>query len=406
MRFTTILSALSAVAAAVASNVIVADSSNFDDIVLNSGKSSFVKFYAEWCSHCQQMVPAWEHLAESYAKNDNVQIVEIDADKSKDIGKRYNIQGYPTLKLFCADALSDPVDYIGEREVEFFSNFLQNQIGAEGQKVKKPSKVVQIHDGNIEKFVENKNKAALILFTKEKDCEECDKAKDIFDELSHAFHKELDKVVIAEAQKNGDEPTDWIRELYHISEYPSMVFVEKGDINKFIVVQGFEVNGLIQFVNERIGTKRAVDGFLDPNAGIIPAMIEPLKKFIGMNIIDRREYVSDFIEELKKVDDNIYKNEIKYYALLVNQFIAGRNQYVDEELARLEKEIADKSIDVPGKDIINMKINLLKFVQTLVTPETYKDSEQILAERAELEANATDSNDETTTKDSLAKDEL
>lgn len=406
MRFTTILSALSVAASAVASHVVVADSSNFDDIVLNSGKTSFVKFYAEWCSHCQHMVPAWEQLAESYANNNAVQIVEIDADKSKDIGRRYNIQGYPTLKLFRADALSDPVDYIGEREVEFFSNFLRNQIGVDGKKVDKPSKVVQIHDGNIEKLVENKNRAALIIFTNEKNCEDCDSAKEVFNELSHAFHKELDKIVIAEAKKNGDEPTDWIRELYHITEFPSMVYVDKGDINNFMVVQGFEVNGLIQFVNEKIGTKRAVDGFLDPNAGIIPSMIEPLKKFIGMNIVDRREYVSDFIEELKKVDDNIYKNEIKYYALLVNQFIAGRNEYVEEELVRLEKEIADKTIDVPGKDVINMKINLLKFVNTLVTPETYKDMDEVLAEKEEQKANASASNTEATPEESLAKDEL
>lgn len=402
MRFTTILSAVAAATSALASNVVVVDSSNFDEIVLNSGKTSFVKFYAEWCSHCQKMVPEWERLAESYSNQDDIQIVEIDADKSKDIGKRYNIQGYPTLKLFRADSLSDPVDYSGEREWEFFSNFLVNHLGVEGKKVGKPSKVVQIHDGNIEKLIENKSRAALILFTKEKECDECDNAKEIFNELSHAFHKELDKVIIAEAQKNGDEPTDWIRDIYHITEYPAVVFVEKGDINQFIVVQGLELQSLIDFVNQKIGTKRAVDGYLDPNAGIIPSMIAPLSKFVGMNIVDRREYVSEFIEELKKVDDDIFRNEIKYYALLVNQFIAGRTEYVEAELTRLEAEIADKTIDVPGKDIINMKINLLKFINTLVTPETYKDAQDVMAERAGQEGQAT----EAASTQSISKDEL
>ncbi|KGK34372.1 hypothetical protein JL09_g6481, partial [Pichia kudriavzevii] len=51
MKFYSAFSLLSLAVSALANHVIIADESNFDDIVLNSDKTSFVKFYADWCSH-------------------------------------------------------------------------------------------------------------------------------------------------------------------------------------------------------------------------------------------------------------------------------------------------------------------------------------------------------------------
>lgn len=383
MRFSFALSLLS-LSAAWASNIIVVNDENFDDVVLNSDKTSFVKFFADWCTHCKQMVLEWEKLADSYADVEDVQIVEIDSDKSRTIGKRYNIASYPTLKLFRADALSDPVDFDGKREYEYFANFLLNQVGAKGKKVGPPSKVAQVHDGNIEKLVENKDRYAMLLFTKERDCVECIDAKKAFDELSQAFHKELDKIIIGEVKKNGDEPTDWTRELFAISEYPAIIFVEKGDLQKYEVYGG-GISGpeLVKFVNNRLGTKRATNGLLDSQAGIIPEMEEALAKFIGSNIVDRRAYVTEFIENLKKIDDVLFKNEVKYYALIVNQFIAGNIEYVESELTKFEKKIADKTVDSVEKDLVNMKLNLLKHIQELTTPETYRDAKEVMKEKEE-----------------------
>lgn len=367
-----------------AGNVIVVDDDTFDDVVLNSDKTSFVKFYADWCGHCKKMLPEWEKLADSYADVDDVQIVKINSDISRSIGKRYNVDAYPSLKLFRADALSDPIDYTGQRDFDYLANFLSNSVGIKGKNIGKASKIVQVHDGNIEKFIENKGKSAILLFTTEKDCDDCIAKKKVFDELSQAFHKELDKIIIGEVQKNGDEPTDWIRELYGITEFPSIVFVDKDDVNNFEKYNGEQSSPeLISFVNNKIGTRRAANGLLDTQAGLIPDMEEALAKFIGINIVDRRAYVPEFIDLLKKVDDEFFKNEVKYYALIVNQFIAGNKEYVNTELAKFEKKLADKAVAPEEKDLVNMKVNLLKHINTLVTGETYKDAEDVMKEREE-----------------------
>jgi protein disulfide-isomerase A6 len=65
---------------------------------LDPTKDVLVKFFAPWCGHCQHLAPTWEELA---AKHDtNVVIAEVDADAHGALGSKFNVQGFPTIKLF------------------------------------------------------------------------------------------------------------------------------------------------------------------------------------------------------------------------------------------------------------------------------------------------------------------
>ena len=52
------------------------------------------------CGHCKQMAADYEKVAQSFATEDAVVVAKINSDKFKDFISKFDIGGYPTLKLF------------------------------------------------------------------------------------------------------------------------------------------------------------------------------------------------------------------------------------------------------------------------------------------------------------------
>lgn len=103
----------------------------------------FVDFYAGWCSHCRDLAPTWEKLAqlmtsvgESLGKNQHpddytdaefeeaqkvklpVAIAKIDCVENNDVcSQQENIRAYPTLRLFVDGVSYSGGDYHGHRTV-------------------------------------------------------------------------------------------------------------------------------------------------------------------------------------------------------------------------------------------------------------------------------------------------
>lgn len=81
-------------------------------------KPFFVVFYAPWCGYCKQVLPIWDQL-EKTIKHSN--IVKIDCVARPDICKKFDIQGYPTIKYFKNNEI---IEYRGPRKLESFVEFL------------------------------------------------------------------------------------------------------------------------------------------------------------------------------------------------------------------------------------------------------------------------------------------
>lgn len=138
---------------------------NFDNIVLKSGKPALVEFFAPWCGHCKHLAPVYEELAAAFAfAEDKVTVAKVDADEHRDLGKRFGVQGFPTLKWF--DGKSDkPEEYNGGRDLESLSKWITDKTGIKPRGAQKePSKVEMLDDASFKTTV-GSDKNVLVAFT-------------------------------------------------------------------------------------------------------------------------------------------------------------------------------------------------------------------------------------------------
>lgn len=158
-----VLSGLVAVAAA-GSAVLDLIPENFDKVVFESGKPTLVEFFAPWCGHCKTLAPVYEELAQSFASSKDVQIAKVDADAEKSLGRKFGVQGFPTLKWFDGKS-KEPQEYKGGRDLESLTKFVTENSGVKTKrKLELPSEVNFLTDKTFSKTVGG-DKNVLVAFT-------------------------------------------------------------------------------------------------------------------------------------------------------------------------------------------------------------------------------------------------
>lgn len=137
-------------AAEEASDVVKLTKDNFDDII-GKEKLVFVKFFAPWCGHCQAMAEDFKSAA-TELKGTAV-LGDVDATVEEELAKKYNIEGFPTLKVFADGEVL--TDYNGGRDKESMIKFIN--------RATLPSYTEIADKASYEKFVsDNKEKNMLV----------------------------------------------------------------------------------------------------------------------------------------------------------------------------------------------------------------------------------------------------
>ena len=65
-----------------------------------------MEFYAPWCGHCKHLAPVFEEVVTTLAdgaSSGGPVAAKVDATVQRKLAKRYEIDGYPYLKLFIGD---------------------------------------------------------------------------------------------------------------------------------------------------------------------------------------------------------------------------------------------------------------------------------------------------------------
>lgn len=98
---------------------------NFDSVVHGGSKNVLVDFYAPWCGYCKKFAPVWEQLANKLSNSKDLVVAQIDADRYTSVASKYEINAYPTIKLFNRDHPTG-LRYTGMRTIEALSGYVQD----------------------------------------------------------------------------------------------------------------------------------------------------------------------------------------------------------------------------------------------------------------------------------------
>ena len=91
-------------------------------------KPTLVNFNASWCYWSKKLNPTWKLLQEDLKEND-IDIIDFKCDlntgNDEICKQKYNIDGYPTIKLFHD---GKEINYNGDRSLDDIKSFIRNNI--------------------------------------------------------------------------------------------------------------------------------------------------------------------------------------------------------------------------------------------------------------------------------------
>ncbi|KAG6004784.1 Protein disulfide-isomerase erp38 [Claviceps pusilla] len=348
-----VLATLTAVAAA-GSAVIDLTPANFDQVVLKSGKPTLVEFFAPWCGHCKTLAPVYEQLALAFEHaKDKIQIAKVDADAERALGKRFGVQGFPTLKYF--DGKSEkPDEYKTGRDLESLTNFITEKTGIKPKKkLEMPSEVVMLTDETFPQTV-GSDKNVLVAFTAPW-CGHCKSLAPIWESVAQDFASDKNVVI---AKVDAEAPNSKaVTQENGVSSYPTIKWFAAGSKTGEDYAGGRTEEAFLEFINKKVGTHRVVGGGLDLAAGTIDALDSLVTRFTGGAKLE------DIAAEVKKAAGE-YNEEAKYqyakYYVRVFDKLSSSDNYVAKELARLEGILAKGGLVPSKRDEIQSKTNILR----------------------------------------------
>ncbi|KAI0154746.1 disulfide isomerase [Hypoxylon sp. FL1284] len=360
---------LAGLATAVAAKSAVLDliPSNFDNVVLKSGKPTLVEFFAPWCGHCKNLAPVYEELAQAYATSKDVQIAKVDADAERDLGKKYGVQGFPTLKWF--DGKSDkPVDYNGGRDLESLTKFVSDNSGVKAKKkLEMPSQVNMLTDASFKETVGG-DKDVFVAFTAPW-CGHCKALAPTWETLAEDFINEPVVVAKVDAEAENSKKT---ANNQGVTSYPTIKFFPKGSTEGEAYNGGRTEQDLIEFLNEKTGSHRAVGGGLDATGGTIDIL-----NHVAMKYAAGTEKLAGLAAEAKTAAAGLAEDaQYKYaqYYIRVFDKLAQNEGYVAKESARLDGIIKKGGLAPAKMDELQSKTNILKqFAQQVAEKVAGKD---------------------------------
>ncbi|KAK9239297.1 thioredoxin-like protein [Lipomyces kononenkoae] len=134
----------------------------FKSEIYDTNYTSVVEFYAEWCGHCKNLRPQYTKAAKSLKGVAKVAAVRCDDESNQPLCARYNVRGYPTLKVFRPNVRvpSSPFieDYEGGRTAKSIVDTVLAKIS---------NKVRRLKAEEVQPWIDESNVPKVLLFHKD-----------------------------------------------------------------------------------------------------------------------------------------------------------------------------------------------------------------------------------------------
>jgi len=315
---------------------------NFDSIV-DGTKAAFVEFYAPWCGHCKNLAPAYEQVGEVFEKfKDQVVVAKVDADAHKELGGRFEVRGFPTLKFFPKGS-TNPEAYEGGRSADDIVEFINNRVGLKGKIKKVPSAVVDLDNTNFDKIVKDTTKDVLVEFYAPW-CGHCKNLAPDYEKVAAAYAGDEHVVV---AKIDADKYKE-IAGKFGVTGFPTLKWFSKTEKDAPEPYEGArDVQSFINFINRKAGVNRQANGRLAATAGRIAALDALATKFISA-AADARSAILDEAQKAVDALSEVEQKIGKLYIKTMNSIVSNAG-FIEAESARLlrmlEGSLAAKKID-------------------------------------------------------------
>jgi len=323
---------------------------NFDQFV-DGSKAAFVEFFAPWCGHCKKLAPEYEIVGDAFAKIHDVVIAKVDCDKHKDLGNRFEVRGYPTLKFFPKGS-TKPEDYSGGREANDIIEFVNQKTGSRAKVSKPTSDVTVLTPANFDKIVKDTTKNVFVEFYAPW-CGHCKHLAPIWDKLSTVFKNEPNVVI---ANVDADKHKD-ISGQFGVTGFPTLKFFGKDSKDGKAYNGGRELADLVKYVNDEAGTKRNIDGRLDETVGRVAALDELAKVFLS-DSKSRADTIKKAEAEVAKLT-GVDAEHAQFYVKYMQAVVKKGEDFLKSEKDRIAKLLDGGSLASSKSDEFAVRKNIL-----------------------------------------------
>jgi len=328
-------------------DVIMADESNFQWLVLGSPKHSIVEFFAPWCGHCKNLAPEYKKLATNLKGMINVVAVDADAPSGRALAQQFGIKGFPTLKFFNGDTHA-PEDYTGARSAAAMANFVLGKL-----QTKHIQKVTQ---KTFDSFLKNKL-PKVVLFTAKTE------TTNLYKALSYEFRG---RMLLGEVHKDQKEVVD----KFNIDKFPSLVVIRDDDAEKVVPYEGaLHYKDLATFLNsfalpakkpdtskKSTGSKQQKTPSPPPKAEEPPKLVElQTQKDFEENCVEKGGLCAIAFIPPAEVDEEERKKDLDVLEQLVAKQtrVTFRYMWVDGKKESKFREAFGLSQDLPVLAVLN-----------------------------------------------------